>query len=154
MHHRVGSAKPFQILIVENILNHVYLLRLALEKAHFALEITVVEDLESAIEFFCPVQPNPSTLVPDLVLLLAKKASVDVLAALRDDPKTSLVPALIVSFSGSDAADVIRRSIELGADGYIQESIDTGDLDVVVACIEDFYRSLATPPTGLIGSNS
>jgi len=60
---------------------------------------------------------------PDLILLDILMPEIDglgVLKALKDDPKNSRIPVLVLSNLGRE--DYIKKSMALGAEGYIVKS--------------------------------
>jgi DNA-binding response OmpR family regulator len=63
---------------------------------------------------------------PDLILLdvrLPRMSGLDVLEAIRQDPRLAAVPVLVLSNYGE--SDVIDRSLELGARAYLIKSQTT-----------------------------
>jgi two-component system, sensor histidine kinase and response regulator len=66
---------------------------------------------------------------PDLVLCDLKMdglSGYDVLAALRRDPRTAVVPVIFLTGQGGDAA--VRRGMNLGADDYLVKPVPTETL--------------------------
>jgi two-component system, chemotaxis family, response regulator Rcp1 len=138
---------PFEILLVEDNMGDVYLLRMALETVRVPVHLTVVTDGEAAIRHVLQ-QKGEAIPQPDLILLdlsLPKKSGYEVLAAVRAHPDTSCVPVLILS--SSDASHDIRRAYELHANGYIRKPSDIEDLKNIITGIENFWLSVAKLPS-------
>ena len=141
------QSKPFEILLVEDNIQDVHLLRIGLETAHSPVNLTVVTDGEAAIKYFLP-EHRKSSSRPDLLLLdlnLPKRSGYEVLAALRENPETTWMPVLILS--SSSAAKDIRRAYELHANGYIQKPGNLEELTQLIAGIEAFWLSVAKLPS-------
>jgi CheY-like chemotaxis protein len=138
---------PFEILLVEDNMGDVYLLRMALETVRVPVHLTVVTDGEAAIRHVMQ-EKGEATPAPDLILLdlsLPKKSGYEVLAAVRAHPNTACVPVLILS--SSDASKDIRRAYELHANGYIRKPSDIDDLKNIITGIENFWLSVAKLPS-------
>jgi chemotaxis family two-component system response regulator Rcp1 len=137
---------PFEILLVEDNLGDVYLLRMALETVRIPVHLTVVTDGEEAIRHVSQ-EKGAVPSQPDLILLdlsLPKKSGYEVLAAVRAHPATSCVPVIILS--SSDASKDIRHAYELHANGYIRKPSDIDDLKNIITGIENFWLSVAELP--------
>jgi len=137
---------PFEILLVEDNLGDIYLMRMALETVSSPVNLTVVNDGEEAIRRIL-LDKGSGAPRPDLILLdlsLPKRTGYEVLAAVRENPETSCVPVLILS--SSDASKDIRRAYELHANGYIRKPSDMDDLKSIVTGIENFWLSVAKLP--------
>jgi len=138
---------PFEILLVEDNMGDVYLLRMALETVRVPVHLTVVVDGEEAIRHVSQekgaVQPQPDLILLDLSL--PKKSGYDVLTAVRAHPDTSCVPVIILSSSA--ASKDIRRAYELHANGYIRKPSDIDDLKDIITGIENFWLSVAELPS-------
>ena len=140
------SSPPLEILLVEDNLGDVYLMRMALETVSIPVHLTVVGDGEDAIRHILK-EKGSDVPQPDLILLdlsLPKRSGYEVLAAVREHPDTSCVPVLILS--SSDASKDIRRAYELHANGYIRKPSDIDDLKNIIKGIESFWLSVARLP--------
>ena len=111
---------PFTVLLVDDNPDHQFLTRRALRplEKEGVLAVEVATDGEQALE-------RALAAPPDLVLLdikMPRRDGFDVLAHLRDDPRTARLR--VVMFTSSENAADIRRAQGLGADGYVTKPLD------------------------------
>lgn len=117
-----------EILLVEDNPDDVELAVHALRREKLANDITVARDGEEALDFmFCRGQyasrsfQNPPRVVL-LDLKLPKVPGLDVLKALKGDPRTQAIPVVIMT-SSREERDLID-SYKLGVNAYVQKPID------------------------------
>jgi CheY-like chemotaxis protein len=94
-----ASSKP-HVLIVEDNLGDVELLRMALETASVDCDVTVIDDGRDALDYFSDV----AAALPDLVVLdlnLPKNDGLEILEAMRANPAFERVPVAVFSSSSS-----------------------------------------------------
>jgi len=116
-----------QILLVEDSPQDVELTLEALESENLANRIDVVRDGEEALDYlFCRGNYATRTSgMPKLVLLdlkLPKVNGLEVLQAMKDDPRTKAIPVVILT-SSKEEQDVVA-SYKLGVNSYIQKPVD------------------------------
>ncbi len=115
------------ILLVEDNPDHEALTIRALKKAHVMNDIIVAHDGAEALELLGidgkpDRRPIPS---PQLILLDLKLPKVDgleVLRRLRDNPRTRLIPVVVLT-SSDEEGDVVT-SYKLGANSYVCKPVD------------------------------
>jgi CheY-like chemotaxis protein len=116
------------ILLVEDNPDHEALTIRALKKAHVMNEILVAHDGAEALDLLFGVdgdlgrRPIPE---PQLILLDLKLPKVDgleVLRRLRDNPRTRLIPVVVLT-SSDEEGDVVT-SYKLGANSYVCKPVD------------------------------
>lgn len=124
----MGDNKVVEILLVEDNPSDRQLALYALRKAGLANQIEEARDGEEALDFiFCrgrytdrsPLEP------PKLILLDLKLPKVDgleVLAEIRNNPNTRMVPVVVMT-SSKQEQDVVA-SYKLGVNSYIQKPVD------------------------------
>src|SRR5580704_14925543 len=116
------------ILLVEDSQDDIDLALHTLRRENLANHIFVVRDGEEALDFlFCsgPYADRDPARTPRLVLLDLKLPRVDgmeVLRQLRADPRTKLLPVVIMT-SSKEERDV-ANSYHLGVNSYIQKPVD------------------------------
>ncbi|MFA4932446.1 MAG: response regulator [Caldisericia bacterium] len=116
------------ILLVEDNPDDVALTLRALKKNNIANEVVVARDGEEALEYLTATGRYTGRTVADLpqvVLLdlkLPKVGGLEVLRAMRADPRTRLLPVVILT-SSSEEPDIIT-SYQLGANSYIRKPVD------------------------------
>jgi chemotaxis family two-component system response regulator Rcp1 len=117
-------TKPVRILIVEDHAPDVFLVQKALRENQVEFELTRFEDGEQALR---ALQNRGSTPleIPDLVILdlnLPKIDGMEILRAIRKDPKLAKVPIAVLTSSGAlqDKVDAMA----LGADRFITKPVN------------------------------
>lgn len=124
----VVAETGIQILLVEDNPADVELTLHALRENKLANSIQVARDGEEALDFlFCRggFQGRPLDLLPRMILLDLKLPKVDgleVLRAIRKDPRTRSIPVVILTSSKEDR-DLIS-GYQLGVNSYIQKPVD------------------------------
>ena len=104
--------KP-KILLVEDNWDDQDLALLAIESSGICCDVQVVHDGAEALELLLgPTQgpPDPPRLVV-LDLKMPKVSGLDVLRAMRADPRTKYLPVVVLTSSGANS--YIRKPIEL-----------------------------------------
>lgn len=117
-----------EILLVEDTPNDVKLTLLAFKTANLANTVHVARDGVEALEFLfgsTPCDDQKALENPKLILLDLKLPRLDgheVLKRIRNDPRTSSIPIVVLT-SSSEERDVMR-SYEVGANSYIIKPVD------------------------------
>jgi two-component system response regulator len=119
-----------RLLLVEDNDDDLSLTLRALEKNHLSNEVVTVRDGLEALDFlFCrgAYAGRDPLQLPELVLLDLKLPKIDgleVLRQIRANPRTALLPVVILTSSAEDR-DVVQ-SYRLGANSYVQKPVDFG----------------------------
>jgi len=109
------------ILLVEDNPDDQTLTLRALKKQNIANEIIVLSDGVEALEFLLDSEkPLPHLLLLDLKL--PKLDGLQLLRRLRSEPRTQLLPVVVLTSSDEDR-DVIE-GYRLGANSYIRKPVD------------------------------
>jgi two-component system response regulator len=121
------NEKSVEILLVEDNANDEMLALHAFQKHNLANKIHVVRDGAEALEFiFCTGGYGDRLFENPRVILLDKKLplvdGMEVLRQIRADPRTRLVPVVMLTSSAEDR-DIIE-SYELGVNSYIVKPVD------------------------------
>lgn len=117
-----------EILLVEDNADDVELAVRALRREHLANEITVARDGEEALDvIFCrgPHASRSFLNPPRVVLLdlkLPKVQGLEVLRAIKTDPRTKAIPVVIMT-SSREERDLVD-SYKLGVNAYVQKPVD------------------------------
>ena len=141
---------PLRILVAEDELGDVLLLRRAFAKAGVNVPVYFAKDGQEVINYLEGKAPfeNPITYpLPNLLLLDLKLPNVDgfqVLAWLRAQP--GLCRMLVVVFSASSNPEDISRAYALGANSYVIKPQDAGELVGVVDRLQNYWLRINTAP--------
>ncbi|HLN60695.1 MAG TPA: response regulator [Symbiobacteriaceae bacterium] len=137
------------ILLVEDNADHEALAIRALRHANLTGDVIVARDGSEAIRYL--LDPGmPARSVPlGLVLLDLKLPKVDgleVLRRMRADPRTALLPVVVLT--SSDEENDIRRSYQLGANSYVVKPVDYVQFVAVARQLVTYWFSLNQLPAG------
>ena len=116
------------IMLVEDNPDDEELTLRALRKANIVNEVAIARDGQEALDFlFCTGKyagREPPTM-PAVVLLdlkLPKLDGIDVLQRIRADPRTKLIPVVVLTSSSED--EDMLRSYQSGANSYVRKPIE------------------------------
>lgn len=116
------------ILLVEDNPDDEELTRLALRQCSISNKVIVVRDGAEAIEYLSGVEKFTrfeGYRLPHLILLdlkLPKLGGLEVLEKLRSNPRTQLIPVVVLT-SSSEIEDILT-SYRLGANSYIRKPVE------------------------------
>jgi CheY-like chemotaxis protein len=118
------------ILLVEDNPDDEALTMRALKSSKLANEIVITRDGNEALEFMFgtgkyegrDVSHTPAVILLDLKL--PKLSGLEVLERLRADPRTKLVPVVVLTSSSED--EDMLRSYQLGANSYVRKPVVFG----------------------------
>jgi CheY-like chemotaxis protein len=139
-----------QILLVEDNPKDVKLTLYALKQENLANNIRVARDGEEALDYlFCRGEfANRSfDRPPRLVLLDLKIPKVDgleVLRAVKGDPRTHAIPAVVLT-SSREESDLVE-SYKLGVNAYIQKPVEFDSFRYAVKQLGLFWLVVNEPP--------
>jgi CheY-like chemotaxis protein len=138
-----------QILLVEDSPQEVELTLEVLESEHLANRIHVARDGEEALDFlFCRGSfAGRESGPPKLVLLdlkLPKVNGLEVLQALKSDPRTKAIPVVVLT-SSREQQDMIT-SYNLGVNSYIQKPVDFEQFRIKVKELGLYWLVVNDPP--------
>lgn len=138
------------VLLVEDNPDDEALTIRALKKANVANDIDVVRDGREALDFlFCEGQyaDRDQSSMPGLILLdlkLPKLSGIEVLQHMRADPRTELIPVVILTSSSQD--EDIVQSYQSGANSYVRKPVDFADFADAVARLGLYWMILNEGP--------
>ena len=138
------------ILLVEDTQDDIDLALHALRQGKLANTIFVVRDGEEALEFlFCrgPFSERSIDRPPKLVLLDLKLPKVDglqVLKAVKGDPRTKTIPIVIMT-SSKEERDMVE-SYNSGVNSYIQKPVDFDQFRNTVKTLGLYWLVVNQPP--------
>ena len=118
------------ILLVEDSPDDEELTTRALRQAKIANEIVVARDGAEAVDFLFGEGAHAGrdlSRMPAVILLdlkLPKLSGLDVLNRLRADPRTKLIPTVILTSSSED--EDMLKSYRSGANSYVRKPVEFG----------------------------
>jgi two-component system response regulator len=144
---------PRAIFLVEDNPDDEEITLRALRQSKVVNEIVVARDGVEAIEFlFCEGQytGRDSSHMPSLVLLdikLPMMSGIEVLQRIRADPRTHLIPVVILT-SSSEEEDILR-SYQLGANSYVRKPVGFAGFADAISQLGLYWMILnQSPPAG------
>jgi CheY-like chemotaxis protein len=138
---------PVEILLVEDSDTDLELTLRALKKANVANRIEVARDGQEALDFLFREEAGRTADNPRLVLLdlkLPKVDGLDVLRAIKKDPKTRTIPVVILT-SSSEQKDIVE-SYDLGVSSYIVKPVEFDGFMAAVTEVGLYWMLLNRPP--------
>jgi two-component system response regulator len=121
------TVRPIDLLLVEDDANDEFLTCRALRKGAGLKEIVVVRDGIAALDYLFArgeYATRDALDLPNVVLLdlnLPRMGGLDVLKAVRADPRTHLLPVVIMTSSREDKD--VQRGYALGANSYVVKPV-------------------------------
>jgi CheY-like chemotaxis protein len=140
------------IMVVEDNPDDEELTLRALKQSKIANEIIVTRDGSEALEFvFGEGQYAGRDLsrMPTVILLdlkLPKLNGLDVLQRLRADPRTKLIPVVVLTSSSED--EDMLKSYRLGANSYVRKPVEFSAFANAVSQLGLYWMLLNQPPPG------
>jgi two-component system response regulator len=137
------------ILLVEDNASDEKLTRMAFKDCGVANEVVVVRDGAAALDYLFATgeyADRDPTVLPRLILLDIKLPKIDgleVLRRLRADPRTQLVPVVILTSSKED--EDVLRGYSLGANAYVRKPVEFAEFAVAAKTVGLFWLLLNEP---------
>jgi two-component system response regulator len=134
------------ILLVEDDPNDEELTRRALKKNNIQNALTVVRDGAEALDWLFgrgQYAGRDLNVLPQVILLdlkLPKVSGLEVLRAIREDPRTKRLPVVLLT-SSKEEQDV-AAGYELGANSYVRKPVDFGEFAEAVRQVGVYWLIL------------
>jgi len=143
------------ILLIEDNPSDVELTRRALEKNRVANQLVVVQDGQEALDYLFGSGAHAGrdvSALPGVALLdlkLPKVPGLEVLRAIRADPRTRRLPVVILT-SSNEEHDV-AAGYDLGVNSYIQKPVDFARFVDAIRQLGLYWLILNEPPPKATG---
>ena len=141
------------ILLVEDNPDDVVLTQRAFKRSHVMNPIAVARDGVEALDFLFArgaYSDRATAPLPTLVILDLKLPKVDglgVLKAIRENPRTRLLPVVILT-SSKEEQDLIA-GYSLGANSYVRKPVDFAEFAEAVKVLGIYWLMMnQSPPQG------
>ena len=147
----MSRQSEVEILLVEDNSSDAELALRALKKHRLANHIVVVTDGEEALDFIFArgafsnrsVTNGPKVILLDLKL--PKVDGLEVLRAIKSDPRTQIIPVVVLT-SSKQESDIVE-SYRLGVNSYIVKPVDFDKFVVAVRDLGMYWLLLNQVPT-------
>lgn len=134
------------LMLVEDNVDDIELFKLALTLSNLDSDIMVARDGPDALAMLIGRENNP---LPDVILLdlkLPRLNGLDVLRAIKGNPRTRAIPVVILTTSG-ERSD-LETAYEIGCNSYLRKPVDFSQFNEMVRNVHRYWLSLNTaPPT-------
>ena len=146
----MNEHNSIDLLLVEDNPQDLELALLALREANPAGRIQVARDGAEAVEYIFCEGPYAARLITDtpkvifLDLKLPKIDGLDVLKRIKSDPRTKLIPVVVLT-SSKEQRDVVE-SYELGVNSYIVKPVNFERFSEAVKNLGVYWQNLNQPP--------
>ena len=138
------------LLVEDNPQDEILILR-SLKKINLANDIDVARDGQQALdylfgegEFADSPKPLPAVMLLDIGL--PRLSGLEVLARVRNDPRTRLLPVVILTSSDEERDRL--RSYETGANSFVRKPLDFTEFVETVARLGIYWLATNDPPQG------
>ncbi len=138
------------LLVEDNPQDEILILR-SLKKINLANEIDVARDGQQALdylfgegEFAGSTRELPAVMLLDIGL--PRLSGLEVLARVRNDPRTRLLPVVILTSSDEERDRL--RSYETGANSFVRKPLDFTEFVETVARLGIYWLATNDPPQG------
>jgi two-component system response regulator len=131
------------VLLVEDQLDDEELSLAALRRSCENPVVVARDGVEALDYLFGPERVRP---LPQLVLLdlhLPRVEGLEVLRRIRADPRTRLLPVVVIS--GSDEQQDLVRSLEAGANSYVHKPDDPERYQRAIGLLASYWLTLNEP---------
>ncbi|MGN6386017.1 MAG: response regulator [Verrucomicrobiota bacterium] len=144
------NPQEVEILLVEDNQDDLELALHALKKGNLANKIDVARDGEEALDYlFCRgnYEKRSFETPPRVVLLDLKLPKVDgleVLRALKSDPRTKSIPVVVMT-SSKEQRDLVE-GYKLGVNSYIQKPVDFTEFREIIGKLGFYWLVINQAP--------
>ena len=139
--------KPFEILLVEDNIGDVGLIKELFEDAKIRINLHVAEDGETAISLLCGGAKLLGLQLPGIIILdwnLPKKGGNEVLKEIRTNNNFKSIPVIVLTTSSAEKD--ILKAYDLHSNAYVVKPIDFDEFMEVIKSIENFWLKAVTLP--------
>jgi chemotaxis family two-component system response regulator Rcp1 len=144
----MDELKPISILLAEDDAKDVRLILETLHESKLKVKIHHVRDGIELMEFLNQQNQYMDSIMPDLVLLdlsMPRKNGTQVLQEMKENPKLSKLPVVVLTVSKLDQD--ILDAYNLNANLYITKPIDMNKFIEIIKSIDNFWLTVISEST-------
>jgi two-component system, response regulator len=139
-------SKVTMLLLVEDSADDRELTVIGLRDAGISNPIEIARDGQEALEYLSePTRPLPALVLLDLKL--PRISGLDVLARLREQERTSLLPVVVLTSSNEESDRL--RSYGAGANAYVCKPVEFGEFAQAIKALGLFWLVVNQPPPAI-----
>ena len=142
-----ASARPLEILLVEDNPGDVRLVVEALRQGKLLHRLSVAENGTKALAMLRRESGHAHRTYPDLILLdlnLPGLSGHELLAEFKSDPRMARIPVVVMT--SSEAHEDVARAYALHANCYVRKPVDIDRLLAIVNGVGHFWLSVVSLP--------
>jgi len=142
-----GSDMPAEILLVEDNLGDIRLIKELFKDADIKYTVNVALNGEEAMKMLHHEGEYTNFHLPDLILLdlnLPKKDGKQVLKEIKNDQQLMYIPVVVLTTS--DAEEDIIETYENCANSFITKPVDLDCFIGIINSIQDFWLNIVQLP--------
>ena len=131
-------TKNKTVLLIEDNPDDVELTLRAFQGSNLGSEVVVMHDGVEALEYLFGASQERGR--PALVLLdlkMPRMGGFEVLRRIRADPRTELMPVVILTYSGEE--EDLVRGYRLGANGYVRKPVEFEDFLEAIRLVGHYW---------------
>jgi CheY-like chemotaxis protein len=144
------ETKQFTVLLVEDDINDIFLVKRAFKMARLETPLQVVTDGQQAVHYLSgegkyadrEVHPWPQLIVMDIKM--PRMTGFEVLHWIKEDGPLRRIPVVIVS--SSDRPEDINQAYELGANAYMVKPMDFRAVEHLFESITHYWGLACAKP--------
>jgi len=137
------NPSDFTVLLVEDDLNDIFLVKRAFKKANIPNPLQVVTDGVEAIHYLQGEDKYSDRIrfpVPRLIVMdikMPRKTGFEVLEWIKADPHLKRIPVIIVS--SSNQPDDVNRAYQMGANAYMVKPMNYREVESLFQSITHYW---------------
>ncbi len=153
----MDSERKANILLVEDNPDEEAMIMRAVRKSGFPCQILVAHTTSEALDYLhrSEVTPGGSTVKPDVIVTdfrIHPEGGAALVSAVRNDPRTSLIP--IVVFSGSASEKDIVDLYLRGANSFLEKPLDFDSFCGTIERMASYWGGLNLTPKSFPAATS
>jgi two-component system response regulator len=141
------TIDPHKMLLVDDDPNDIELVQLAIEDFDLIRTLDILTDGAQALEHLIGSESNPPVaLLPQFVLMdlkLPKLTGLEVLKAIRQNPRTRTLPIVIMTSSSEDSD--LRDCYDSGVNSYVVKPLDFYQFQDFVKLVVSYWMTINSP---------